>query len=97
MARRRRADHARASGLNELPPRGSWGALQALMNDGGQVTLGAIGPFPGAAAAAMPGGMLAGLVRRQGESWNALLRRLDEAVMQSVVENRVINEMQRDL
>jgi hypothetical protein len=41
--------------------------------------------------------MLASLVRRQGESWNALLRRLDEAVMQSVVENRVINEMQRDL
>jgi hypothetical protein len=71
--------------------------MQALMNDGGQVTLGAIGPFPAAAAAAMPAGMLAGLVRRQGESWNTLLRRLDEAVMQAVVENRVINEMQRDL
>jgi hypothetical protein len=62
---------------------------RALMNDGGQVTLGAIGPFP---AAALPAGMLAGLVRRKGESWNQLLHRLDETVMQTVVENLVINQ-----
>lgn len=76
--------------------RGSCGALQALMNDGSHVTLGAIGPFP-AAAVVKPAGMLAGLVRRGSETWNGLLHRLDDAVMQAVVENRVINEMQRDL
>jgi hypothetical protein len=37
--------------------------------------------------------MMAGLMRREGESWEALLLRLNEAVMQSVVENRVTNEL----
>jgi hypothetical protein len=33
-------------------------------------------------------------MRRNGESWNELLLRLNEAVMQSVVENRVISDLQ---
>jgi hypothetical protein len=37
--------------------------------------------------------MLAGLMRRNGESWSSLLLRLDDAVMQSVVENRVISDL----
>jgi hypothetical protein len=41
----------------------------------------------------MPKGMMAGLMRREGESWGDLLLRLNEAVMQSVVENRVVNEL----
>jgi hypothetical protein len=32
-------------------------------------------------------------MRREGESWEALLLRLTEAVMQSVVENRVIGDL----
>jgi hypothetical protein len=67
--------------------------LQALMDDGGQVTMGAVDAIPAAAIAFMPQGMLAGLMRRNGESWNELLLRLDEAVMQSVVENRVISDL----
>jgi len=63
------------------------------MDDGGQVTLGAISGIPGVAVASMPKGMMAGLLRREGESWGDLLLRLNEAVMQSVVENRVINEL----
>jgi hypothetical protein len=63
------------------------------MDDGGQVTLGAISGIPAAAVAAMPKGMMAGLMRKEGESWNSLLLRLNKAVMQSVVENRVINEL----
>jgi len=47
------------------------------------------------AVASMPQGMLAGLMRRNGESWGELLLRLDAAVVQSVVENRVINDLQR--
>jgi hypothetical protein len=32
-------------------------------------------------------------MRRNGESWDNLLLRLDEAFMQSVVENRVISDL----
>jgi hypothetical protein len=38
-------------------------------------------------------GMPAGLMRSGGETWDDLLLRLDAAVMQSVVENRIINEL----
>ncbi len=57
------------------------------------VALGAVGEIPAAAVESMPQGMLAGLMRRNGESWGNLLLRLDEAVMQSVVENRVISDL----
>ena len=68
-------------------------ALEALISDGGQITLGAVGPVRNAAIAAMPAGMLAALVRRKGETLPQILQRLDAAVVQSVLENRVINEM----
>lgn len=93
MARHRGSGAKSSSGLTFPPPSGPWQALQALMNDGGQVTLGAVGPIPAAAVAAMPKGMLAGLMRRNGESWGDLLLRLDAAIVQSVVENRVINDL----
>jgi hypothetical protein len=93
MARRRGSSAKSSSGLTFPPPSGPWGALQALMDDGGQVTFGAVGEIPAAAIAAMPQGMLAGLMRRSGETWGDLLLRLDAAVMQSVVENRVISDL----
>jgi len=68
-------------------------ALEALIGDGGQITLGAVGPVPNVAIAAMPTGMLAALVRRKGETLPQVLQRLDAAIVQAVVENRVINEM----
>jgi len=94
MARRTRSGAKSSSGLTFPPPNGPWGALQALMDDGGQVTLGAVDAIPAAAIASMPHGMLAGLMRRSGESWSDLLLRLDAAVVQSVVENRVISDLQ---
>ena len=71
MARRRSVGAAAGSkgGLKFPAPSGLWGALQALMDDGGQITLGAISGIPAAAVASMPKGMLAGLMRREGESW----------------------------
>jgi len=68
-------------------------ALEALIGDGGQITLGAVGPVRNAAIAAMPSGMLAALVRRKGETLPQILQRLDAALVLAVVENRVINEM----
>jgi hypothetical protein len=65
-----------------------------MMDDGGQVTLGAVSGIRAAAIATMPAGMLAGLMRRENESWPDLLLRLNAAVMQSVVDGRVINELQ---
>jgi hypothetical protein len=70
-------------------------ALEVLIFDGGQVTLGAVGPVRNAAIAAMPSGMLAGLVRRKGETLPQVLQRLDAALVQAVTENRVINELIR--
>jgi hypothetical protein len=94
MARRRGSGAKSSSGLKFPPPSGPWGALQAMMDDGGQVTLGAVSGIRAAAIATMPAGMLAGLMRRENESWPDLLIRLNAAVMQSVVDGRVINELQ---
>jgi hypothetical protein len=38
------------------------------MDDGGQVTMGAVGEIPAAAVASMPQGMMAGLMRREGRN-----------------------------
>lgn len=43
MARRRGTGAKSSSGLTFPPLGGPWGALQALMDDGGQVTMGAVG------------------------------------------------------
>jgi hypothetical protein len=93
MARRRGSGAKSASGPSFPPPSGPWGALQALMDDGGQVTLGAVGEISAAAIASMPQGVFAGLMRRSGESWADLLLRLDAAVVQPFVENRVISDL----
>jgi hypothetical protein len=59
------------------------------MNDGGQVTPGAMGSIPAVAIAMTPKGMLVGLMRRKGESWSELMVRLDA----TVVEDRIINDI----
>jgi hypothetical protein len=41
----------------------------------------------------MPAGMLTGLARRDGKRWEDLLLRLNDAVMQVVVDGHVINEL----
>ena len=54
--------------------------IEALIDDGGEITLGAIGGIDCAATAADGHNSLAMLVRREGETLNALLRRLDKAI-----------------
>jgi hypothetical protein len=63
------------------------------MDDGGQVTLGAMGSIPAVAIAMTPKGMLVGLMRHKGESWPELLIRLDATVVQAVIEDRIINDI----
>ncbi|WP_200960120.1 hypothetical protein [Pelomonas sp. Root1217] len=55
-------------------------AIEELIEDGGEITLGAIGDVECAATAADGSNALALLVRREGETLNALLKRLDRAI-----------------
>ena len=54
--------------------------IEALIEDGGEITLGALPPHECAATAADGSNCLAMLVRRDGESLNAMLKRLDKAI-----------------
>lgn len=54
--------------------------IEALINDGGEITVGAIAGIDCAATAADGHNALAMLMRRDGETLNALLKRLDKAV-----------------
>lgn len=54
--------------------------IEALIEEGGEITLGALPPHACAATAADGNNCLAMLVRRDGESLNALLKRLDKAI-----------------
>ncbi|MDP4302921.1 hypothetical protein [Leptothrix discophora] len=54
--------------------------IEALIEDGGDITLGAIGSVECAATAADGHNALAMLVRRDGETLTALLKRLDRAI-----------------
>lgn len=54
--------------------------IEALINDGGEITIGAIGSIDCAATAADHSNALAMLVRRDGETLGALLKRLDKAI-----------------
>jgi len=54
--------------------------IEALIDDGGDITVGPIGPIECAATAADGHSALAMLVRRDGETLNALLNRLDKAI-----------------
>jgi hypothetical protein len=54
--------------------------IEALIEEGGEITLGALPPHECAATAADGSNCLAMLVRRDGESLNVLLKRLDKAI-----------------
>ena len=54
--------------------------IEALIEYGGEITLGVRPPHECAATAADGSNCLAMLVRRDGESLNALLKRLDKAI-----------------
>lgn len=67
--------------------------IEALIAEGGEITIGAIGAVDGAATAADQHNALAILVRRDGETLNALLRRLDRAVATKARLNVVVQAL----
>jgi len=70
--------------------------IEALIEEGGEVTLGALPPHECAATAADGSSCLAMLVRRDGESLNALLRRLNKAIGLAWSDGMFIDEVNND-
>jgi len=70
-----------------------WKNLDFLIRGHGDITLGRVGPVSSAAVAADGDQMLAALVRRQGESLEALLTRLDEALERNWENDEFIDEI----
>lgn len=54
--------------------------IETLIDEGGNISVGALRPFACVAAAADGSNCLAMLVRRDGETLSALMKRLDKAV-----------------
>ena len=67
--------------------------IEALIEEGGEITLGALPPHECAATAADGSNCLAMLVRRDGESLNALLKRLDKAIGLASSNDMFIDEV----
>mgnify|MGYP000237494145 CR=1 FL=1 len=67
--------------------------IETLVDEGGQISIGKLPPFDCVAAASDDHNCLAMLVRRDGESLTALLKRLDEAVEVAWSSDRFIDEV----
>ena len=67
--------------------------IEALIDDGGEITLGALPPHECAATAADGRNALAMLVRRDGETLNTLLKRLDRAIAAYYDNGETVDEV----
>jgi hypothetical protein len=67
--------------------------IEELIADGGEITIGALAPYECAATAADASNALAMLVRRDGETLNALLKRLDKAIGVAYKDGIFIDEV----
>jgi hypothetical protein len=70
--------------------------IEALIADGGNITLGAVYPIDCAATAADDHNAIAMLVRRDGETLNALLKRLDKAIGRFYDDGDIVDEINAD-
>ena len=69
--------------------------IEALIADGGEITLGRVYPIECAATAVDGHNSVAMLVRREGETLNALLKRLDKAIGRYFDNDEFIDEINR--
>ena len=70
--------------------------IEALIADGGDITIGAIYPIECAATAADNHSTVAMLVRRENETLNALLKRLDKAIGKFYDNDEIVDEINGD-
>jgi hypothetical protein len=69
--------------------------IETLVDEGGEISVGKLTPFDCVAAASDGNNCLAMLVRRDGESFNALLKRLDEAIGRAWSDDLFIDEVNK--
>lgn len=67
--------------------------IETLIAEGGNITLGTIYQIKCAATAADDHNSMAMLVRREGETLNALLKRLDKAIARFYENGETIDEI----
>ena len=67
--------------------------IESLIADGGDITVGAIGSIECAATAADYHNAVAMLARREGETLNALLKRLDKAIAKFYADGEITDEI----
>ena len=67
--------------------------IEALIADGGDITIGAIYPIECAATVADRHNTAAMLVRREKETLNALLKRLDKAIGKFYANDEIVDEV----
>lgn len=67
--------------------------IEMLIADGGDINIGALHEIACVAAAADPHNAVAMLVRREGETLSALLRRLDRAIGRFYEHDEIIDEV----
>lgn len=104
MARRRTPARTRATRGSLAAPgraknspataRSPWPTLESfVLHDGGQITIGEIGPVECAAVASDDHNMQVALQRRANESLAELLQRLDAALKRALEEDVFIDEI----
>jgi hypothetical protein len=67
--------------------------IEVLIGDGGDITIGAVFPVDCAATAADGHNTVAMLVRRDGETLTALLKRLDKAIGKFYADDEIVDEI----
>ena len=70
--------------------------IDELLEDGGDVSIGAIENHPCVAAASDGHNTVAMVVRRDGEALSALLRRLDRAIAKFLDDGEIVDEVYGD-
>ena len=70
--------------------------IEALIADGGDITIGAVSTVKCVATAADSHNTAAMLVRRDGETLNALLKRLDKAIGKFYDDDEIVDEINGD-
>jgi hypothetical protein len=93
VERRKRAGRRTAQSRVNEPREGFLPNIADLIDNGGQISVGAIGPINCAAVAYVEDQCFAMLQRRPGETLRQLLERLDAAIETAITTEEMIDEI----
>ncbi len=80
--------------MTNTPPKDYFHNIAVLLDHpGGHISIGRMPPIEGAAVAVNEQGLIAGLLRKEAESFPDLLHRLDTAIGKALNEGVVTNEI----